>query len=277
VREPFATWIEREFVRASGPDTVQFLQGQLSQDIESLAVGASTWSLLLQPSGKVDAWLRVSRSEDDEFVLDVDGGWGEAVRHRLSRFKLRTKCDLDPVDGWKCLAVRDATPENPDDAGTRPIVWPQTDGYDLVGPTVESPDEPAGRDVYEYRRIEAGVPALGHELTEATIPVEAGQWLVDASISFTKGCFTGQELVARIDSRGGNAPRPIRGLRLEGAPTEGAEIVAGGKVIGTITSAASSDDGGTTIALAPLSRTVETGTEVEAAGCAGAVVALPMA
>ncbi len=206
--QPFATWIERDVVRASGPDAAAFLQGQLSQDVESLAIGASTWSLLLQPSGKVDAWLRVTRGAADDFVLDLDGGWGDALVQRLARFKLRTKCDLDPIDDWRCLAVRDVTADAPPDA--RPIVWPQTTGYDLLGPAVEPPDglALAGGDVYERRRIEAGVPALGHELTDATIPVEAGQWLVDASVSFTKGCFTGQELVARIDSRGGNAPRP---------------------------------------------------------------------
>jgi tRNA-modifying protein YgfZ len=278
VREPFATWVERDFVRARGPDTAQFLQGQLSQDVESLANGASTWSLLLQPSGKVDAWLRVSRAEDDEFVLDVDGGWGDAVAQRLSRFKLRTKCDLDPIEGWKCLAVRDTAPDGPHDARRRPIAWPQTEGYDLVGSAIEPHEHLAiaGHETYERRRIEAGVPAIGHELTEATIPVEAGQWLIDASVSFTKGCFTGQELVARIDSRGGNAPRPVRGVRIEGPAAAGDEILAGGKVIGTITSA-STVDGGTTVALAPLSRTVEAGTEVEAGGCAGTVVALPMA
>jgi folate-binding protein YgfZ len=274
--QPFATWIERDVVRASGLDAGAFLQGQLSQDVESLAIGASTWSLVLEPSGKVDAWLRVTRGAADDFVLDLDGGWGDALVQRLARFKLRTKCDLDPIDAWRCLALRDVTVDAPPDA--RPIVWPQTTGYDLLGPAVEPPDglSLAGWDVYERRRIEAGVPALGHELTDATIPVEAGQWLVDASVSFTKGCFTGQELVARIDSRGGNAPRPIRGIRIEGAATRGDEIAAGGKAIGTLTSTAMVDDR-TTVALAPLSRAVAVGTQVEAGGHAGAVVALPMA
>jgi len=277
VRQPFATWIERDVVRASGPDAVTFLQGQLSQDVESLAIGTSAWSLLLQPSGKVDAWLRVTRAADDEFVFDVDGGWGDALVQRLARFKLRTKCDLDPIEGWRCLAVRDVDVD-PQGASIRLIVWPETKGYDLLGPTVEPPDglDLVSRDVYERRRIEAGVPALGHELTDATIPVEAGQWLVDASVSFTKGCFTGQELVARIDSRGGNAPRPIRGLRIDGAASRGDEIVAGGKAIGMITSAATAGEGAT-VALAPLSRTVTAGTQIEAGRHSGVVVALPMA
>jgi folate-binding protein YgfZ len=281
VREPFAAWIERDVVQASGPDTIVFLQGQLSQDIESLAIGASVWSLLLQPSGKVDAWLRVTRAADDTVVLDVDGGGGDALRQRLARFKLRTKCDLDRVDGWRCLAVRNARPDDPSDSRIRPIVWPATDGYDLLGAAVEPPDDlqpTSDDDVYERARIEAGVPALGYELTDATIPVEAGQWLIDASVSFTKGCFTGQELVARIDSRGGNAPRPIRGLRIAGPAARGDEIVSEGKVIGRLTSAVGAGDGvGTTIALAPLSRTVEVGTDIDVGASSGVVVALPMA
>src|SRR4051812_22520667 len=278
MRGPFAAWIERDVVRATGPDTVAFLQGQLSQDVERLPLGDSAWSLLLQPSGKVDAWLRATREADDAFVLDVDGGWGEALLRRLLRFKLRTKCDLAPVNGWRCLAVRNAKPDDETDPRVRSIVWPATDGFDLLGSDVEPPHdlEVAGADTYERARIEAGVPALGRELTEATIPVEAGQWLVDASVSFTKGCFTGQELVARIDSRGGNAPRPIRGLRIGGAAARGDEIVSDGKAIGTLSSAAPAGDG-TTVALAPLSRTVSIDTDVEVGGTPGTVVALPMA
>jgi len=123
-------------------------------------------------------------------------------------------------------------------------------------------------------RIEAGVPVMGREIDDKTIPAETG--VVDRAVSFTKGCFTGQELVARIDSRGGNAPRPIRGIRIEGAATRGDEIAASGKAIGTLTSTAMVDVG-TTVALAPLSRAVAVGTQVEAGGHAGAVVALPMA
>ena len=90
VVEAFAAWIERDVVRAHGPDTIGFLQGQLSQDVESMAIDESRWSLLLQPTGKVDAWLRVTRLGDDDVILDTDAGWGDAVIARLQRFKLRT-------------------------------------------------------------------------------------------------------------------------------------------------------------------------------------------
>ena len=88
-------------------------------------------------------------------------------------------------------------------------------------------------------RIEDGVPAMGAELSDKTIPAEAGQAVIDASVSFTKGCYTGQELVARVDSRGNNVPRQVRALVLAGAeapPALGAEVTDQGKAVGAITS-----------------------------------------
>ena len=70
-------------------------------------------------------------------------------------------------------------------------------------------------EAYQAVRIEAGVPAMGAELTDRTIPAETG--IIDRTVSFTKGCYTGQELVARIDSRGGHVPRHLRGLVLSDA------------------------------------------------------------
>ena len=84
----------RDFVEVSGTDAATFLQGQLSQDIDVVRARGSAWSFLLQPQGKVDAWLRVSVAGPEAFVLDVDGGFGEAVVTRLNRFRLRVKVDI---------------------------------------------------------------------------------------------------------------------------------------------------------------------------------------
>jgi folate-binding protein YgfZ len=114
----------------------------------------------------------------------------------------------------------------------------------------------------EALRIECGVPAMGAELSAATIPAEAGQWLIDASVSFTKGCYTGQELVARVDSRGGNVPRPIRGLLVDGDPVPpGAEVQLDGQPVGTVTSSARSAVLGS-ISLAIVNRKLEPGAQV---------------
>jgi tRNA-modifying protein YgfZ len=255
--------VPRDVLRVGGPDAVAYLQGQLSQDVAGLAVGSSARSFVLQPAGKVDAWLRVSRLADDEVVLDVDPGHGEAVVSRLRRFLLRTKADVDPVD-WRCVAVRgpgtDAAAPGALAEVHAPAGWPGVEGVDLLGPHVRAPLEAVavGREAYEELRIICGVPAMGAELTDATIPAEAGQWVIDASVDFTKGCFTGQELVARIDSRGGNVPRRVRGLLIDGGerPVPGAPVVVDGDEVGTVTSVAPRSDGTGAVALATLGRAV---------------------
>jgi folate-binding protein YgfZ len=274
-RMPFGAWIDRDVVRAFGSDTVTFLQGQLSQDVESMTTGESRWSLLLAPTGKVDAWLRVTRAADDEILLDTDAGWGEAVIARLQRFKLRTKCELEAVEDWRCLAIRGATADQP---SARTIVWPGVEGVDLLAATVTAPPGiPIDDDAYERLRIESGVPAMGRELTASMIPVDAGQWLIDASVSFTKGCYTGQELVARIDSRGGNAPHPVRGLRVAGRVDVGAPVsTVEGRALGELTSAYFVADRNETIALAPLARVVEPPGDVLVAETPARLVELPM-
>ncbi|HEX6422404.1 MAG TPA: glycine cleavage T C-terminal barrel domain-containing protein [Acidimicrobiales bacterium] len=260
---PGATEIARDVVRVSGPHAVEYLQGQLSHDVADLAVGASAPSFVLQPAGKVDAWLRVTRVADDEMVLDVDGGYGEALLARLRRFLLRTKADVDPL-AWRALALRGpgaeaAAPEAVAELRL-PAYWPGVEAVDLLGTAPRAPAgmAPASADAYAALRIRCGVPAMGAELTEATIPAEVGQWVVDASVSFTKGCFTGQELVARIDSRGGNVPRRLRGLDIRTAPGDGgrapaavpagvepgAPVVAGDGEVGRVTSVAPSAGGG---------------------------------
>ena len=272
--EPFAAWIDRDVIHVHGPDAASYLQGQVSQDVEAMVPGAIGWTLLLSPAGKVDAWLRVTREADDDFVLDTDAGWSDATLARLNRFKLRTQADFDVVTGWRCLAVRGTVVEDP---RAKPIVWPGIDGVDLLGPVIDAPAGIAIADRYERTRIMAGVPAMGRELTDATIPVDAGQWLVDASVSFTKGCYTGQELVARIDSRGGNAPRPIRGVRIRGAAAVGAAVtLADGKPVGVLTSVWLDVDRDETIALAPLPRSVQPPASVSVDGLDAAVVELPM-
>ena len=259
--------IRRDVVRAQGPDAVAFLQGQLSQDVEGLAIDSSARSLLLQPTGKVDAWVRVTRLGDHELLLDVEAGFGEAVHARLRRFNLRTDAEL-AVEAWSGLALRGPGAEDVDvPAGALglPAGWPGVEGVDLLsrGEIALSGVALAGAADLEVLRIECGVPAMGAELTDATIPAEAGDWLIASSVSFTKGCYTGQELVARVDSRGGNVPRPVRGLVLSDGPAPvGAEIDLDGKPIGRVTSSAVSPRHGP-IALAAIARAAAIGDRVE--------------
>jgi folate-binding protein YgfZ len=275
-----AVWVPRDFVRISGPDAVTFLQGQLSQDVAGLDVGASALSLILQPQGKVDALVRVTRTGEDEVVLDVQGGWGEAVTTRLQRFKLRVKATLEPL-AWRCLSLRGPAvtglgqEPGPGPALAIPAYWPGLPGVDLIGADVEAPAGVplCGLEALETVRVEAGVPAMGSELDERTIPAEAG--ILDETVSFTKGCYTGQELVARIDSRGGNVARRLRGVVIgdEARPAPGALLKAQTKEVGRLTSVVWSPARRAPVALAYVRRDVVPPADVTVSGTSGEVPA----
>lgn len=283
--------LTRDVVTVTGPDAGRYLQGQLSQEVVALPDGASTWSLLLQPTGKVDAWLRVTRRSDEDYVLDVDEGFGELLVARLERFLLRTKAEIgEPrtVHGHAFRAgAGAAVPIDTADPGGRVLAMapagPGVVGSDSfsLGDAVTVGVAPMGVEVVsvetmERYRIAHGVPAMGAELTTDTIPAEAGQWLIDASVSFTKGCYTGQELVARIDSRGGNVPRPVRLLVVQGEipVVVGAEVRLDGDPVGTVTSSSPPlSPGQPGLALAPLARAVHEGATVQVESVEGWVPA----
>jgi tRNA-modifying protein YgfZ len=277
----------RDVLAVRGPDAEAYLQGQLSQDVSALAVGATTDTLLLEPDGKLSALLRVTRTDGNGFVLDVDAGYGDAVATRLRRFLLRSKVELEPLP-WRDLSLRGAAVAEAA-AGlltvlaergvlALPFAWNGWTGIDLLGPedVVLGPDAatlPAGvtacgAEAVEACRIVSGIPAMGTELTGKTIAAEAA--LVERTVSFTKGCYTGQELVARIDSRGSNVARRLigvvapagegppltRGMTLHGGEPPAGDGAAEDKVAGTITSAAWSVELGAWVALGYLQRNV---------------------
>ncbi|MCU1486217.1 MAG: hypothetical protein JWN67_2963 [Actinomycetia bacterium] len=247
-----AAVVDRDVVLVRGADAATYLQGQLSQDIAALEVGASAFSLLLQPQGKVDAWLRVTRIAEDAFALDVDAGWGEHVLARLRRFLLRVKVELEAVD-WPVTAVVDGDTDVP--LGAWKVV-PELggDGFDLLNASA-----PEGDVDYEDLRVRAAVPRMGRELDESTIPASAG--IVDRSVSWTKGCYTGQELVARIDSRGDKVPTKLR--RVTGDVPAGATLHLGDREVGHVTSV------GSGVALAYVRREVEPPADVVARWAGG--------
>ncbi|MDH3754222.1 MAG: hypothetical protein OEU32_10160 [Acidimicrobiia bacterium] len=244
-----AARLERDVVIARGPGTADYLQGQLAQDVAALGDGDSAWSLLLEPQGKMVAVLRITRATVDEYLLDVDTGWADAVVARLERFKLRTACDFTAVR-WPAISYRGPGAEAVE--ADAPIVaaaaWAGVEGVDVVGPDVAGLEVVAGAELvtagqFDLLRIGAGWPAMGAEIDASTIPAASG--VVDIAASFTKGCYTGQELVARIDSRGNNTPTRLVGLRAApGTPVvAGAPVTVGGEPAGTVTSVATDSDG----------------------------------
>jgi tRNA-modifying protein YgfZ len=250
----------RDFVEVTGADAEAYLQSQLSQDIRELQVGAAVWSFLLQPNGKLDAMVRVTRVDDARFVLDVDSGFGAAVLVRLERFRIRVKVEMEPL-AWRCVAVRG--PGASEQVRPGPTAggwwvaswWADPTALDAIGPAPIPPDAvPEGDGArLEAARIEIGWPAAGFELTDRTIPAELGPLLV-LGVSFTKGCYPGQELVERMHSRGAVAPRLLRRVRCDGGvASPGDVILVDAQEVGRITSSAGTN------ALALVARSIEPG------------------
>ena len=275
-------WTIRDVVTVRGADAAAYLQGQLSQDVLALSVGDARATFVLAPQGKVDGWGRIHRTGEQAFEIDVDAGAGAAWQTRLSRFLLRTKAEIEVAEGVSTLIVRGARV-----VGGIPALGVGVVGSDLIG--VEGPDLPpevpaeaeqVDDDQLERARIRAGVPAWGLELDADTIPATVGQWAIDASVSFTKGCYTGQELVARIDSRGGNVPRHLMGLLIDGpAPEPGSTLTVDGAPAGTVTSSAPDEAEATSVALAFVPRSIEVGPDgvvAEVGGAPARLVALPI-
>ena len=271
-------------VRVVGRDARSFLDSLVSQDITALADGQGVHSLLLQPTGKLTADFRFLQIGAEEFWLDTDVGVGELLASGLNRFKIRVQADIADVSSeFGRIAVKGAravagvgealgvaVPEllhgHVAWQGARIVRadWGSLLGVDVVGPreAVEAAWDAltaagvqrAGLSALEVVRIEAGVPRQGHELDNTTIAQEA--FLERDAVSFTKGCFLGQELVCRIDTRG-HVNRLLRGLVVEGdrVPDVGAAVATDERTVGRVTTAARSPRLGV-IALSYLRREV---------------------
>ena len=286
----------RGAVLVEGPDAFKFLQSLLSQDIDPLVDGQGAHALLLQPQGKLDTDLRLLRVGDTAW-LDCEVGRGEGLAASLRRFKIRIKAEVtDRTGQWGCLTLRGPEvtarleaaggPPPPAEAhahvpwearaGESRLVradWPGgPPGGDIVGPVAELAEvwrslvdagfTPAGLTAYEAARVRAGVPRQGLDIDEKTIPQEA--FLELDAVSFTKGCFLGQELVCRIDSRG-HVNRLLRALEIgdggiDTTPPAGAGIVVGDKEVGALTTVARSESG--VVALGYVRREVDVPADV---------------
>jgi folate-binding protein YgfZ len=278
-------WVRapRDVLWVSGRDAASYLQGQCSQEIESGAPGSVRDSLVLSPQGRLDALVRISRLGPETFLVDVAAGFGEVVAARLARFRLRVQVEITELS-WSAVALRGreavaageglAAPTAWSEALGEPPVgllvpwaWGGTTGWDLLGSEsvvggIGLPGRRCALAAWEAVRVAAGVAVQGRELDERTIPAEAG--LVARAVSMTKGCYTGQELVARLDARGSNVARRLRRLTIE-APGELAPLLEGAdlhqgeaheRAVGRITSAAPSPDGAGVVALGYLHRSV---------------------
>ena len=243
----------QDVVTVAGPDAQKFLHSIVSQDVATLEAGAERWSFLLQPQGKVVGFFRIAH----HVKTDADPGADPAA---ADTFEL-------VLDAGAGGAVRDAL--------QRYLIRTKATLTLVEGVEREGLDE--------AERIAAGLPRWGREITESTIPNETG--LTPVAVNFTKGCYVGQELVERIDARGGNVPKRLCLMRLAGSvvPDGGvARLEHDGKDVGAVTSAALDPASGRTIALGYVRREIVDGGQLDVrwgveAGDVAIVEPLPIA
>ena len=285
---------ERTLIRVTGSEGAEFLQGQLTNDIEALEPGAGCYAALLDRKGRIRADMRVLRIAADELLIDTGVEAAAAVLGHLSMYKVGRDADVAEVEGGERLLSLIgpqagqiiASPLGPEHShreisisgsGCRAIA---TDlGADLLvagddagaiaAALLDAGAEPVDERAGEIVRVESGRPRLGREIGPQTMPQEAG--INERAVSFTKGCYIGQETVARLHYKG----KPNRHLRLL---SSGAELEAGagvsfeGREVGTVGTAVLSPARGA-LALAILRREAEPDAEVEVACEAGSVPA----
>jgi len=223
----------REFVRVAGQDAGDYLQRMVSNDVEALASGEACPALLLTAKARVIAPLVVLRRADDDFLVLTEPGLGRVVREHLTRMRLRAQCEIESEEHDSVLVLDGREGFATDWPGAREVL-----DAALV-PTLSEEE-------LELRRIESGVPRWKREIDDRILPAEAG---LDAShVSFSKGCYPGQEPVARLHFRG-HPNRGLRVLELDGVPEPDAPLLHDGREVGRVTSAMRRDDG-TVVALA---------------------------
>jgi folate-binding protein YgfZ len=199
----------------------------VSNDVETLGAGEARPALLLTAKARVIAPLVVMRRGEEDFLVLTEPELGEVVRALLTRMRLRARCGIESERHESVLVLGGADGFATDFPGARELL------DSTLAPTIDG-------DELERRRIEAGVPRWGREIDDRILPAEAG--LEATHVDFGKGCYPGQEPVARLHYRG-HPNRGLRVLELAEVPDYDAELVHDGKVVGRVTSAARRPDG----------------------------------
>lgn len=220
----------RDFVGVRGPNATSYLQAMISNDVEALGIGGSCEALLLTPKARVIAPLVVLRRAVDDFLLLTEHGLGETVRSTLVRSRFAARCDIE-------LETHEAMVVFGHSAGIATADY-GVEAYEVLDEALEPTVDD---DELELLRIRAGTPRFGRELDDRVLPAEAG--LEARAIDFEKGCYPGQEPIARQHYRG-RVNRTLRVLELDGMdlPEYDAEVSYEGKIVGRVTSTAVEGD-----------------------------------
>jgi folate-binding protein YgfZ len=282
----------------TGPDAAEYLQGQLTSDVEVLQPGDGQYAALLDRKGHMQADMRVLRPSADEVWLDTEPEALAAARRHLEMYSIGRDVEVADVSEERAIlsligprsvevAGGAALPENACEAtavagvdclavGTRAgidLIAAAADAERLRNALLAAGAVEVAAAAAEILRIESGIPRFGAEMGTETMPAEAG--IVEQAVSFTKGCYIGQETVARLHYKG-RPNRHLRGLRLSAPAEPGAALRLGEKEVGKLGGAAVSPALGS-IGLAILRREAEPGTELAVGedGVTAHVVDLP--
>jgi folate-binding protein YgfZ len=289
---------ERGKLIVSGGEAAEYLQGQITNDVEALSPGEGLYAALLDRKGHMQADMRVLRTSPEEIWIDTEPGALEAARRHLETYKIGREVAIADLTEERAIlsligprsvelagtaVLREHACEAATIGGVECLAVGSTDGVDLIAKSgdaarlrealTEAGAVEVGPEAAEVVRIEAGTPRFGTEMSAETMPAEAG--IVERAVSFTKGCYIGQEPVARLHYKG-RPNRRLRGLELSGPAAAGESLRLGEKDVGRIGSACVSPARGP-IALAIVRREAEPGAELAVGedGVTARVIDLP--
>ena len=290
---------DRGVLLVSGPDAAEYLQGQLTNDVEALEAGDGQYAALLDRKGHMQADMRVLRPAAEEIWVDTEAEALPAVLRHLTMYSIGREVEVaDRSEERTILSL--IGPRSVEIAGTAALPENACEGTTVAGVECLAAGTPQGVDLLvataegerlrvalleagavavvspaaaEILRVETGVPRFGAEMGAETMPAEAG--IVERAVSFTKGCYIGQETVARLHYKG-RPNRHLRGLKLSAPAEPGAALHLGEKEVGRLGGSVVSPALGP-IGLAILRREAEPGSEllVGEDGVTARVVDLP--
>jgi tRNA-modifying protein YgfZ len=288
----------RGVISVSGPDGAEYLQGQVTNDVEALAVGEGQYAALLDRKGHMQTDLRVLRTAAEEILVDMEPQTKDVALRHLTMYSIGRDVAVADATAERALlsligpraaeiAAAPPLPEYANEAvtiagidalavGTRhgiDLFCAADDRDRLLAALTDAGAIEVSPEAVEIVRVEAGVPRFGAEMDAGTMPAEAS--IVEDAVSFTKGCYIGQETVARLHYKG-KPNRHLRGLRLSGAAAPGAALRLGEKEVGTLGGAVVSPALGP-IGLAIVRREAQPGAQLSVGedGVTAEVVALP--
>jgi folate-binding protein YgfZ len=233
----------RAYVRVQGPDAADLLQRIVSNDV---LAAESCEALLLTPKGRVIAPLLIWRRADEDFLLLTEPELGPVVLEHMRRMRITSRCEIEPEEHTSAIVLGEAEGIPNHDYGLH--------AFEVLDPATFP--EPAD-DELERLRILARTPRWGREIDEGILPAEAG--LDERAVSFTKGCYPGQEPLARLHNRG-HVNRALRVLEVDGDAQQADEVRHNGDAVGRVTSAVAG------LALAYVRVEVPEGAELEVGG-----------